>query len=400
MASASIKSVLVLAPHLRFPFVNGADIYVGGLVDYLSHTATRLTLVTSQQLIHYSNGICLSTSSYQSSGRRSKGIAAFRTLLFGSHYLYESFITYNFKNVCSTLVDTNIYDAVICSYMTTAYSVLANLPPYFKLKKLYVLTHNDEFRWFKNISKTSDSILMRQVAETSFKWLKSSSSVVASKSTLVHISESDATEWNRHIPRHASLILSPGVILPSSIADPILPNNALRLLFAGSLSSQMNIDAVKYFAHFYLPEFVNAFRGNLSVHIAGSNPTQDIINICHHNDWVLRANLTDAEMDKEFLEATFSILPFEYSNGLKLKLLKSFSYGVPVLACSTVLNQDTILPPPNLVSDSPSEWVYHSLTVVAEGISLAYRQDIVNFVRPLTWASTCSTLVESICTKI
>lgn len=395
-STPSIESILLLAPHLCEPPMNGGDVYVCGISRYLSTKSKRLTLVTASEIVHYAYGIRVSSTRYQLFGRRSLPIASLRTLALGSHYLVEAFNTQDFKRLVALLLNTYQYQAILCSYISTAKLAVDILRSTHSLVKIFVLTHNNEFKWYSNFSSKSYPFYTKLVANSSLKWLKRHISDLASRCILVHITASDDMEWRMHIPDHYSIILPPGIALSTSIAPEISPYEPIRLLFVGSLSSQMNIDCLNYFADYFYPLIHKAFAEQITIHVVGSNPPPIIVRLCRNHGWTLRANLSDEEVDTEFLQATFSLLPFEYSNGAKLKLLKSISYGIPVLA--TTVAQSTIgsLPLPNLVSDSPASWVDHIHKYYKEGISCADRTRICDFARPYTWESNSRKLIEAL----
>lgn len=391
-----VNSVLVLAPHLRVPSLNGGDVYIAGLYRYLATQCKRLVVVTSREIIYYAFGLEVASTSYQSSRRRSKALAGARTVIFSSHYLTEAFITSRFKKTVSSMLDSYKFDAVICSYLSTSYSCLQLLPPSHLCPNLFVITQNDEFTWFANMNSKPYSWLVRIAAMSTLKWLHRHTSSIAKRSTFVHICQSDADGWDKHIPQHSFILLPPGIDPPQQTANPVPPDTSITLLFAGSLSAQMNIDCLHYFAHVFYPHLSAAFSGKLFVRIVGSNPSQSIVNLARNNQWVLCPNLSNEAMELEYLTASFSILPFSYSNGTKLKLLKSLSYGVPVLATSAVLDTGASLPLPNLVSDSPTDWVNHLHAFKSAGINLTERLSILELVKNMSWDLCAKELIDNI----
>ena len=78
-----------------------------------------------------------------------------------------------------------------------------------------------------------------------------------------------------------------------------------------------------YFAKQYAPALRERFGDALSVNVVGSSPSRQVQALCEQQGWALHPDVTEEEMDRHFRSATFSLLPFAYATGAKLKLLKS-----------------------------------------------------------------------------
>jgi hypothetical protein len=125
-----------------------------------------------------------------------------------------------------------------------------------------------------------------------------------------------------------------------------------QLLFFGSLGSQMSLDALQYFRRALWP----SLAPHAKLLVAGAHPRSEIVALCAAEGWELRRDLTEDEVSQVFSETHYSILPFTYGAGSKLKFLDACGRGVPVLATAAGACGQWDLPSYVTVSDDPSVW--------------------------------------------
>ena len=130
--------------------------------------------------------------------------------------------------------------------------------------------------------------------------------------------------------------------------------------------------------------------------VAGSAPSEDVRDRCIRNKWLLKADLTDEELKNEYLGATCSILPFDYSSGGKLKLLKSLAYGVPFLATSIVGSPLNGLPEICLYSDDPEQWVQAVENLIETGVGFAAQKKLAAIASEFSWAALAGAMASEI----
>ncbi|MGZ5271720.1 MAG: hypothetical protein ACXWC6_13985, partial [Ramlibacter sp.] len=116
--------------------------------------------------------------------------------------------------------------------------------------------------------------------------------------------------------------------------------DALSIAFVGSLSVAMNATAILAFAERALPRLRAALQRKLEVHVAGSRPSPALVGALKRHGVQVHADLADEDLTRLIQECHATILPFDSSNGLKLKFALSAGAGVPVLSY--------IDPPPEL----------------------------------------------------
>lgn len=368
--------VIIFAPHLEYPTRNGSDIYADRLGCYLSKYRQTVQIVGAQSVTIYTKGVISKQQEFKNQPR-SKIIAAIRTIFFQSHYLYEKFLTREFRMKSDEIYKMNPEALVIYSFL---FSSALNFPSDNRI----VLTHNDEIIYYQTRIDHTRNPLARLTASLSQKWILKLLKNLDSGTILAHITNDDLKGYEQIIPGHKNFIIPAGVEI-----DPLLEEYAwddnIRLMFVGSLSVNMNIDALKFFAVKFYPELKAAFKDKLEVWIAGSNPAASVLEMCNTYGWKLYPNLPDNELKEKYHMVTFSILPFQYTTGAKIKLLNALSEGLPVLATQNMMlypNQDF---EPNLYSDEVADWIKHIRSIEGKGISNSQREACMLFTRQFSW---------------
>jgi hypothetical protein len=147
----------------------------------------------------------------------------------------------------------------------------------------------------------------------------------------------------------------------------------------------MNLDALIFFDETFYESLYSKFKQNLSIQIIGSNPTKEVINICNKNSWKLYINKTDNEI-LELLKVTdFTIMPFKYTAGIKLKFLFSLAHSIPYLASASMKNKDYIDIETCLFSDNVDEWINHIVKYREISYSYDQKKIILNKVERYSW---------------
>lgn len=385
------QPLLMLAPNLEYPAHNGSDVTLVELAPALSERTGRVTVVAARETVVYEHGREVSRVPH-GGAMRSRRSAALRTLIRRSHYYREKFNTPGFAREARRHLSDPAYGSVFHSYLTTA--DLAQLPD--PARPHVVWSHNDEFKWFEDLRDSAGSPLGRAVATQSLGWLGRFLGPHRHDLTLLHVTEADRDGWERHVPGHHSAVVPIGVALRGEPAPPRPPGGDVRLLFSAALGVRMNYDALVHFAERYAPALRARVGDALKVHVVGSTPLPETEALCTREGWVLRANVSEEEMDAQFREALFSLLPFPYATGAKLKLLKSLAYGVPVLATPTVGAQADLVQPPSLLSDDPERWAAHVVATRDAGIGPDARRALRGLAEGHSWGATADRVLDAI----
>lgn len=384
------SATLFLAPHLYLPPRNGADILVWNLVMSLSSHGHRCVMIAAQEVVECENGGIISRRSFKNN-LRSRSAAAIRTLLRGGHYHHHRFLTKRYLREISPYLTGSDFDEIVYSYLTTALVL-----PQAAIPRHYVLTHNDEFKWFQDLTRRSKNPASKYIAGSSIRWL----STFLKKHPnlrLIHVTEEDGEGWAKHVPSNPGFVVPIGVAVSTDhIAPPIPPKNKIRLLFMGALGVAMNYDALAHFGENYWPILQGRFGPSIEIAVAGSSPTRDIKRLVSDYGWTLHPDLSDDAFDTLLASATFTLLPFAYATGAKLKLLKSLAHGIPVLATEAVAAQRDLIEPPSLLSSDPQAWANHIAEIHKRGISTSERDHILARAQEHSWMKSARLLDDII----
>jgi|GEM_PF-1177244 len=387
------RPVLVLAPHFLLPARNGADVLISGRWRAFSRNVPEVHVLGCRELIVYRRGILEQRSSFRNR-MRTKSTSVLRTLAAGSHYLLEKFLTRPYTEQAVRQLQDERYGTIVSSMLCTAdfYGRVRTRGDRLSL----VETHNDDFSWYSDIARETRNPLTRKAAQLSLNWTSEFFQRASQDHVYLHVTEKDQHAYVSHTPNHRSLVAPVGIDLTDDPPRHIDSDTTVRLLFVGSLSTGMNYDAISYFAERFYPALKKALHETLDVRIAGSRPSRRVRMLCRKMGWTLYADISDAQLEALYAEASFTLLPFRYATGAKLKVLESLSYGIPFLGTSRIEGQ---MPPtiwPNLLSDDPDDWVRHVQATLRRRITPDQRQQIKEIARPHSWNNIADILHTSL----
>lgn len=378
------NSLIILAPHLKYPPRNGGDIYVEKIGRNLSLVRGQATILGADTVTNYQNGEIIDQQAFQNDFR-TKSWAVIRTLVLNSHYLFEKFITNAFRQKARDLVLENPEAVIIYSFISSASLELT-------MKPAIILTHNDEISWFRDQFQFSNNPLQKITARISENWIKKFLQKHAKDFFFVHITESDYQSHKQWMPRHNGFVVPAGVDIQKKFSSDMPWDGIIRLLFVGSLSSKMNYDALVFFQKRFWSVLKNEFEEKIEMTVLGSQPSSGVRQLCQRENWKLLADASEEELHAQYGRAIFSILSFPYTNGAKLKLLNALAAGLPVLATTNMKMFPGQEFAPNLYSDEPQEWLNHLRKFNATGVSQWQRAYCQQYASQYTWGKIVATM--------
>jgi hypothetical protein len=324
---------------------------------------------------------------------RDRRVAGILTLVKRSHYLLERFNTRCYRSYIENKINWDRYETVIVSFLTT----LELVPETNARQHLLVWTHNDELKWYKDRVKNETNPFSRQIAWFSYNWIVRYLPKATQKATLIYVSESDRRGFETIVPNHKSVVAQIGTDVdatPEWAEAPLI--DTLVLTFIGSLSVQMNYDALFHFSWLYQPILKTAFDRNITVRIVGSNPSQKIKQLVQRENWDLYENVTDIELARLVRESLFTFLPFPYAAGVKLKMLRSLGSGVPFLSTSASGGDSDSVPDYCCVSNDPSHWVQTIKEWVALKNKVPARNHMIEIAKLNSWGASVANIIKKI----
>lgn len=257
--------------------------------------------------------------------------------------------------------------------------------------RLVVDTHNYDPDWYASMASSSRNPILRHLCRIGIRYSERALRHLPSGTVLVHVSEADANLYRRHRPDLEHIIVENGTtVRPRAKAPDYVAPGKKTLIFVGSLSAQMNQDALQYFASRFWP----VLREDALFHVVGSNPPPAVHRLCADNGWTLHPSVIQEQLEDLYAQAHFSVLPFQYGAGSKLKFLEACGRGVPVLATSAGLCGVTNPPDLTMLSDIPSEW--HRQIQTQREPAAQCIQRLVSFAEAFAWPSLARRLADTI----
>lgn len=137
------------------------------------------------------------------------------------------------------------------------------------------------------------------------------------------------TETDYKLARSTYGYFDKSTVIPICLADTRnikISQPGEYALITGSLWHHENSSSI---IDFIKNIWVKNFKTNLF--IAGSNPTVDLIKLCKNIPNV-KLIINPTNMDDLYFNAKYSISPMNYGSGMKVKVVQSLSFGVPVIS--------------------------------------------------------------------
>jgi glycosyltransferase involved in cell wall biosynthesis len=219
--------------------------------------------------------------------------------------------------------------------------------------RLVVDTHNYDPGVFGGFRDAARNPLQRALCSRAIRTSERALSYLPEGTVMVHVSEADRESWRRDRGDLRHEVVENGCTVRPRPGMPDYGGSGLRrLLFVGSLSAQMNQNALELFAQRYWP----ALKGSAAMTVAGSGPSARVQNLCRDHGWTLMADITDEVLEGLYGAAHYALLPFGYGAGSKLKLFEACGRGVPVLGTRAGVTGVSEVPPLVMADDRVEAW--------------------------------------------
>jgi len=340
-----MANILSLSSATRHPIRNGDSLRVFGLMEGLRLHGHHCHSV-GNNFIESNNGEIKPLGS--TSNRSGKYPAIILAWLKRQHYLEIRHCPRRWMQRAITSIKDNSCEIVYCHFLYTFRSIRNALGE----KKLVIDTHNSEWNWYQLLRDSTRNPIARSVCDISIRRASEMMKILPADTLMVHVSDSDAADYRRYRPDIEHMVVPNGSNAFPRLDFPNYRDPRKKLLFVGSLGQKMNLDALLHFHQTFWPKLQDV----CSVVVAGSNPSSSMRKLIIAAGWELRENLSDLGLARAFEEAHFSILPFQYGAGSKLKFFEAIAKGVPIL--STIAGACGQKSPPafSVVSDDPNIW--------------------------------------------
>ncbi len=307
------------------------------------------------------------------------------------HYNEVKHCTQRWRKFVAPYLCDERFNVVYCSLVFT-YPLIAS---YVGKRLLVIDTQNSEWEWYASFRKATGNPLIKKVCDFSAARITQIMQQLPPQTIMAHVSESDAEAYRQHRPDLKHVVVPNGGDVSPRAQYPDYSSPKKRLLFFASLHGKMSLDALRHFAERFWPVLSDACE----MVVAGANPSSAITALCSQHGWKLQVNLTEAEVDSVFEQTHYSVMPFFYGAGSKLKFFDAVTRGVPVLSTQAgACGQSSHLPTFVTVSDDPQVW----RKVVGETTSLDsdWKEQVVEFGNEYGWPAIARRLATELAARL
>lgn len=337
-------NVLALAPTTTNPPMIGDAKRAHRIARALLRSGIS-TVYVGKNFVFRSGETVESSNQHFHLGRNLYGLKA---LLKGGHYNEQKHCTRRWLNYVRPFLEDEQFNLLYCHFVFTVPTILELV----RGRPMVVDTHNSEWQWYGSFATSTRNPLIRRVCKTSSRRASAIVEHLPSNVIMAHVSESDLNAYRERRPDLTHIVAPNGGDIECRVVHPDYTASRKRLLFFASLHGKMSYDALKHFQD----RFWSELKDVSEVVVAGANPSRGVLRLCSNNGWTLQANLTEQQVTHIFEEAHFSILPFAYGAGSKLKFFDACARGVPVLSTIAGACGQASTPKFVTISDDPTVW--------------------------------------------
>lgn len=274
-------------------------------------------------------------------------------------YQTERFYTFEMANYLAEIAEN--YDVV---FLESAF-LLPYLKHLTKAKKVFVRTHNAEFKIWETKAETTKNVLNKIVFKRLSDQMKHYElSCLNQTNGLIHISSKDEQTLQALLPNVPQLTVS----LALNDTDFVTPKadfNTNELGFLGAMNWQPNERAIETLQKTFFPTLQTKFPQS-KLFIAGFGTEK--ITATHSNCTILG---TVADLDDFYAKISVFLAPLESGSGLKIKVVQAISQGKIVIGSAISFEGLEFLPHKKIAHSledyvSELEKIQHNSTIVDE----------------------------------
>lgn len=387
-SGATRKHVAVYAPHLVTPIRNGGDLYIWRKWGALDPTRFSCLLYGADAVYQLGDGGWQACRVAAGITLRSRPAAAAVAMLTGRDYHSAKFNTRAYLDLMRGSAPPRA-DVSVFSYVSTYLFVAPSIP---NPGRELVETHNYDTKYFLDLG------LEAQGGTRAAAWMAAGRAhrllgTLARSVPLVAVGEADACIFRAL--GHERVIVA-GLGYDERPARAVFASaEPLRIAFVGSLSVRMNTAALRRFIADALPSLRRALGCPVELVTAGSHPSPALAAEIRRHGGTVHANLEDEALAAVLQHCHATILPFDASNGLKLKFALAASLGVPMLSY--------ISPPPELagasavlVSRDMDQWAAFLERLRAPAAQAQASRELQGIVRGRSWAQVANATLQAL----
>lgn len=325
------KKILYLCPEVPYPQETGGQVAFNNHLRSLAKhfIVDAIFLDVEGEKKHIPKDLAYSINSYKIFNRRFRRGSGVIGLLAAAYL----FIRYKFPRAYSVRINKEAkrhisqiiesYEAVICDHFTA----FAFLEQNVDIKKIYI-AHNVEANVLRDQYKAENNYIKKLVYYIEYYRTKIlENNIIRQSDKIVTISLSDLEFFNEI--KGQAMLYNIAEVLPMN-PERWRYNNDKVITFLGGTNYFPNYDAVKWIVEKLHPAL--KVKERITIQIIGktSNLLKENPFYLEYADIQFLGFVPDIDLDRILLKSSVFISPIVYGSGIKIKVLKAISMGIPV----------------------------------------------------------------------
>jgi glycosyltransferase involved in cell wall biosynthesis len=137
------------------------------------------------------------------------------------------------------------------------------------------------------------------------------------------------------------------------------------LIFTGTMSGKMNIDAVLFFCKAILP-LIRKQIPNVKLTVVGTNPNERVIDLAR-NDPCIEVTGAVPDVRPYMLKSKIVIVPLRIGAGIRLKIREAMAMGIPVISTSIGCEGTKATHGKDIIiADTPEDFAMHTVRLLKD----------------------------------
>lgn len=234
-----------------------------------------------------------------------------------------------FKARLRALLDTNLFDLVVCDFLFPAVNLPRRLPC-----PAVIFTHNVESEIWRRHAETKSGTIARALYGVQYRrMLRYEGRTLKRFDGVLAVSEADAKTFAALYP---DAIRQPVHVVPTGVdTEYFAPDDSQsavsnpQLIFTGSMDWLPNEDAMQYFCREILP-IIRADEPDVRLSIVGRAPTPAVRRLAEEQGIHVTGRVDDVRPYMN--EAAVYVVPLRIGGGTRLKIFEAMSMGKAVVS--------------------------------------------------------------------
>jgi glycosyltransferase involved in cell wall biosynthesis len=308
-----------------YPILDGGCVAMSGTLDCLKQLNYRIEHVCISTKKHQFDAAAYPTDFRVQAVEIDTSMslfAALKQLFIGRSYNISRFETDTFKNILLEIVQSSTFDLIIFDSLYSA--VFIHEIRRHSSAKLFIRTHNVEYKIWRELAKSSSNPLKKWYLNTLSRQLQTEERRILNLADgIMSITSDDLEDFKKmgiNIP-------SQTIAVPRETEQVKTDYSSRTFYFIGSMNWEPNIEAL----HYLLDEIWPGLKKEIpeaQLLLIGS--FMDKLNIPESNG-VSVLGFVD-NLDEIYLNEGILLLPIRSGSGVRIKVLEAMSKGAPIVS--------------------------------------------------------------------